>query len=373
MNDKKIFLPLTLDNSTKTFFSGKQIFGIIIFGVLLVIYQLLCIRLGTEIFFGLSFAGPLAVAIDVVGTYIIILLFRKIILQENKMMRAYQQNQNLHKTDISFFWDIFTIRDNKIFYCNGSLGVVICLTHGYLLVRAPNQEQIHRDLVKHALGNLAKQGYRFLYYNREVKDSNLGPLGVTEHNLYRYKDTNIYDAANKIIKHTYKVCQSIANTEQEYYVILADQMDAIKKLDHVAKEFLDALHGGIYVKAEVLDNQAIWDFISSLFGISYIDTSALLSKKFAEQKVQLVSVIDVTRTQTNKAASPQTATEPAADTAVDPRQDPNWGFLFADDETEETKEASAYADNQEPIDSAESEPESEPEYNFDLDEEDFVL
>lgn len=343
MNDRKIFLPLTLDNSTKTYFSGKQIFGAIIFGILLLLFQLFCFRLGTELLIGFSFAGVLSVVIDLAGTYIILLLFRKIVLRENKMMRAYQQNQNLQKTDISFCWDIFTIRDKKIFYCNGSQGLVICLTHGYLLDRAPNQEQVHRDLVKNAIGNLTKQGYRFLYYNREVKDSNLGPLGVTEHNLYKYKGTSIYETANKMIKHTYRACQAIANTEQEFYVILADQMDTIKKLDHVAKEFLNALQGGIYVKSWIMNDEEIWDFISSLFGISYIDTSALLTKKFAEHQVQLVSVIDVEREQVNSPAQDTSAQE-APGLVASPMNDPNWNFLYEGSATTATEVAEAPAD-----------------------------
>lgn len=336
MTDKKIFLPLTLDNSTKTYFSGKQIFGIILFGLGFLLFQVLCLRMHTDLFSRLSFGVVATIAVDLAGSYFIIFLFRKVVLQENKMMRAYQQNQNLQKTDISFCWDIFTIRDNKIFYCNGSQGIIVSLSHGYLLDRAANQERVHRDLVKKAIGNLAKQGYRFLYYNREVRDSNLGPLSVTEHNLYKYKDTKIYDTANKIIKHTYKVCQSVANTEQEYYVILADSMSTIKKLDHIAKEFLNTLKGGIYVKTWVLNDAEIWDFISSLFGISYVDPSVLLSKKFAEQQVQLVTVIDVDREQSPSdeqtiANNTKTGAAPlAGDTSPATAQqlDPNWQFLY---------------------------------------------
>ena len=217
------------------------------------------------------------------------------VLRENEMMRDYRDNQYLQKTDISFCWDIFAIKDSHIYYCNGMKGVLICLSHGYLLDRPPDQEEIHREAVKTALGTITKQGFSFIYFNREVQDSNLGPLELTERRLTQFQNLSFYETANAIIKHTYNVCSSIANTEQEYYLLLANNLETIRKLDHAAKEFMNALHGGIYVKMEVLDTVRIWQFISEQFGTSLIDPSALLTKKFEGTNVQMVRVLEVNR------------------------------------------------------------------------------
>ena len=296
----KIFLPLTLDNSTKTLFSGKQLIGFCIFLLLIMVWQVLVIKIGDITNWTLL---PL-LAIDFVGCWILIFLLRKIVLQENQMIRQYQQHQNLQKTDLSFIWNIFSIRDGHIYYCNGMQAVIIQLTHGYLLDRPADQQKIHRETINTALGNLTKQGYKFMYLNREVKDSNLEPLMKTEHNLYQFKDTPIYATANEIIRHTFAVCDTIANTEFEYYVIYADNMDNIKKLDHAAKEFIDTLHGGIYVKMEVLDDSHIWGFIADLYGISYINTAALLSQKFEDNQLPLVKIVDVMRSDDNTSQEP---------------------------------------------------------------------
>lgn len=320
---KKIFIPLTLDNSTKSLFSIKQMIGIFLFVILFVVFQLGMLKLYDGLLLNVNGRGLITIVVDVIGTYIIIFVFRKLILQENKMIRAYQLNQHLQKTDISFCWDIFSIRDGHIFYCSGMQGVVVKLSHGYLLDRAPDQETMHRDLVKQALGNMTKQGYKFIYYNREIKDSNLKPLEETERRLHKYADTSIYNTANQIIKHTYKACQAIANTEVEYYIILADRMDTIKKLDHIANEFINALHGSIYVDLELLSDEGIWEFITSLFGVSYINTSALLSKKFREEEIQLVTIDKI-----NYIKEPETTSQTTEEVLpVAPERDTNWDFL----------------------------------------------
>lgn len=287
----KIFLPLTLDNSTKTMFSGKQLVGFCVFLLLGVAWQICVLRIGDST----NWPTWVLVVIDIVVSWFLIFLLRKLVLKENQLIKQYQQHQNLQKTDLGFIWNIFSVREGHIYYCNGMQAVIVQLTHGYLLDRPADQEQVHREAVKTALGNLTKQGYKFMYLNREVKDSNLEPLMKTEHNLYQYRDTSIYETASKIIRHTFDVCDRIANTEQEYYVIFADTMDTIKKLDHAAKGFLDNLHGGIYVKMQILNDDEIWEFIAQLYGISYINTAELLSQKFEDNQLPLVKIVDVIR------------------------------------------------------------------------------
>lgn len=319
----KIFLPLTLDNSTKTLFSGKQLLGFCVFILLAVTWQVVVLKIHDTWYL----ATLPTLAVDVVGCWILIFLLRKIVLHENQMIKQYQQHQNLQKTDLSFIWNIFSIREGHIYYCNGMQAVVVQLTHGYLLDRPADQEQLHRQAVNAAVGNLAKQGYKFMYLNREVKDSNLEPLMRTEHNLYQFKDTSVYETASEIIRHTFAVCDKIANTESEYYVIYADNMDSIKKLDHAAKEFIDTLHGGIYVKMEILDDAHIWKFIADLYGISYINTAALLSQKFEDNQLPLVKIVDVMRTEDKEATplveppAPSMPMQPPAPVQQQPQQD----------------------------------------------------
>lgn len=291
----RIFVPLTLDNSTKHIFTGKQIVGSAIFILAFLLLQAGAFKLGSVL--ELKMANPKWIVIcgDLVATYFLVFLFRKIVLSEDKMMQAHRDNQELQKTDIGFCWNIYAVRDNKIYYCNGMQGLVVCLTHGYLLDRPEDQEEIHRDAVMNALGILAKQGFSFLYFNREVQDSNLGPLRASERRLAAFQGLPFYQYANSIIKHTYKVCTSIANTEQEYYLILAVDMDTTRRLEYAAKEFINALHGGIYVKMEILDTPRIWQFVSEQFGVSFIDPSTLLSKKFEDFNVQMVEILEVVR------------------------------------------------------------------------------
>lgn len=288
---RKIFLPLTLDNSTKQLFSGKQLIGFAVTLLGFVAWQAAVFAIGDST----HWHGLIIAAIDLVGCWLIILFLRKVVLRENQMMQQYQQHQNLQKTDLGFIWNIFSIRNGHIYYCNGMQAVIIKLTHGYLLDRPADQEEVHRESINAALGNLTKQGFKFIYLNREVKDSNLEPLMQTERQLFKYKDTPIYKTASQIIKHTFDVCDKIANTEQEFYVIYADNMETIRHLDHAAKEFLNILHGGIYVQMSILTDAEIWQFIADVYGISYINTSELLLQKFQDNQLQMVRILDVKR------------------------------------------------------------------------------
>lgn len=303
---KKVFIPLTLDNSTKHFFSSKQIIGIALFALGLLGVQLVAFQLYTKLLLTMSKPLWLIIPGDIIVTYLLIFFFRKIVLRENEMMRHYRDNQHLQKTDISFCWDIFAIKDSRVFYCNGMQGVLVCLSHGYLLDRPPDQEEIHRAAVKSALGAIVKQGFSFIYFNREVQDSNLGPLELTERRLTQFQNQPFYETANAIIKHTYNVCSAIANTEQEYYLFLANNFETIRKLDHAVKEFINMLQGGIYVKMEILDTVRIWQFISEQFGTSLIDPSTLLTKKFEDADVQMVKILEVNR---DRRASTEVALE----------------------------------------------------------------
>lgn len=317
-NSDRIFIPLTLDNSTKRIFTGKQIIGSALFILAFLLLQIAALNLGSTLELKISHAKLITIAADLVATYLLVYLFRQTVLNEKKMMQEHQDNQELQKTDISFCWNIYAVRDNKIYYCNGMQGLVVCLTHGYLLDRPEDQEEVHRSSVMSALGSLTKQGFSFLYFNREVQDSNLEPLRVSERRLPAFKGLPFYHYANDIIKHTYKVCSSIANTEQEYYLILAGDMDTTRRLDYVAKEFINALHGGIYVKMEVLDTPHIWQFISEQFGVSFIDPSTLLSKKFEDSNIQMVEILEVVRTeQQQEDKPPEQVQEPETKSQVE--------------------------------------------------------
>ena len=331
MNDNsKIFIPLTLDNSTKSRFSGKQIIGFVIAVLVFILLQVLAVRVNDILTTRTSLHLLIAVLADIALTYFLIFLIRKIVLKEDELMRNYAYSLDLQQTDIGFCWDIFAIKEDRIFYVNGVQAKIVCLSHGYLLDRPENQETLHRDSIKNALSVLTRQGYKFLYYNREVKDSNLGSLNATERRLHKYRDYPVYQPAYDIIKHTYKACSTIATVEHEYYVILADTMETIRKLDFVTEEFLHNLHGGIYVKREVLDNAGVWDFITQLYGISYIDTSSLLSKKFEDADLHLVDIVSIDRNEVPIAEEPQAQITPEAQSVTSVETDPFLAALLQD-------------------------------------------
>ena len=294
-DSKRIFIPLTLDNSTKRFFSSRQIVGIAILLFAVVALQVGMFKVHDTLSIYMGNPWLILIPCDILGVYFLFFIFRKVVLQEDKMMQDYKNNQILQKIDLSFCWNISNIKNGHIYYADGTEAVIVKLTHGYLLDRPPNQEDIHRENIKAAIGALTKQGFSFIYFNREVKDSNLEPLRDTESKLAEYKGEPFYAIANEIIRHTQNTCSAVANTEQEYYLILADTFETIKKLDYAADDFLNALHGGIYANLDILDDNEIWKFIASQYGLGTLDSQTIMSKKFESAQRDLVWILEVNR------------------------------------------------------------------------------
>lgn len=297
----KIFIPLTLDNSSKHLFSPKQYIGTGFCVVAIFVLQLLCLHMGDSID-GLLGQWYVLVPLDLAGTYLIILAFRKLVLHENRLLKASAESKRLQKTDLSFMWDIFDIKDNKIYYCNGTVAVLVELEHGFLYNRPSNFTELHRDMCKLALGKLARKGFKFVYFNREVKDGNLKPLQVTERELYKVKDIPLYDVANAIIQHTKAACQLTASSEREYYLILADTADTITCLPQAATEFMHDLKDGLYMNLHLLSRQEILYFICSLYGIAYINVDHMLKTKFKDVSQSYLNVLDISRTSKEQSA-----------------------------------------------------------------------
>lgn len=300
MKDNKIFIPLTLDDSTKTFFSGKQLIGFCVFSVIYLVFQIFAVRLHNEVFFGNWWSGLAMAGTEIAGTYFIVYLLRKIVIREDKILQNYRDNEALQKTELDFAWDIFSIKNSRIRYCSsGREAVVVRLTHGYLLDRPADQEQVHRQAINTAISNLSKQGYSHIYLNREVRDANLAPLQETQRHMTKYRGTALYDLGNQIIRHTSAVCANVANTEQEYYVILADSITTIKNLDIAAKEFINALQDSVYVRMDILSDSEIWEFICSLYGLKFIDKSRLLNRMFSSNGMDFIDILEINRASQN--------------------------------------------------------------------------
>lgn len=294
-DSKRVFIPLTLDNSTKQFFSRKQFVGIAILIIALVGLQVLIFQVYDSIQYRVRNPWLILIPCDLIAIYFLVFLFRKIVLREDQMVRDYKNNELLQKTDLSFCWDIFTIKNNHIYYTNGTEAVVVRLTHGYILDRPADQKNIHREIMTNALGSLAKQGFSFIYFNREIQDPNIGPLQQTEKLLAKYRNEKFYRTASAIIKHTYDVCRAGASTEQEYYLILADSIDTIKRLDFATKDFINMMQGDIYMEIAVLNNDQIWEFVAEQYGLGAIDPVTLLNKKFEDSDLQMVEILEVNR------------------------------------------------------------------------------
>lgn len=307
--DNKIFIPLTLDNSTKSAWGTGQFVGVGAAAVAIIFLQIFLL-----IFYGDNagiawYATPFfLIPLDFVITYSIIWVVRKVIFKENDLLKAYESNKINEIADLSFLWDIFNIEDNRIYYLNGYVAAVVQFKHGYIYDRPDMHKDIHRKTVQQAIGSIARRGYHFKYYNREVKDSNLEPLYKTKDMIAKEAGSRPFNLITDILNHVERVCTDIGTIEVETYVVIATDMYTIQGLDLAIEEMIAATRNGLFTFAERLDNDEIYNFICSLYDITSIDSDHILSRKFKNSNLQVVKQLEVMRDISTNQASGQQAT-----------------------------------------------------------------
>ncbi len=296
--DNKVFIPLTLDNSTKTAWGTQQFLGVGGAAVFAIFLQIFLIIFYAD-YSGLTWiANPLLlIVIDIALLYFTLWLVRKFVFKENELLRAYENNKNNEIADLSFLWDIFNVEDGKIYYLNGYVARVVQFRHGYVYDRPSMHEEIHRKSIQNAIASLARKGYTFKFYNREVKDSNLDPLYITKQRISREAGSYQFNLITDILNHTERVCSDIATIEVETFVIIASDMYTIQGLDLATEEMIAATRSGLYSFAKKLSTNEIYDFICSLYEISSIDSNSILSRKFRNSKLEVVRELEVYRTE----------------------------------------------------------------------------
>lgn len=309
--DNKIFIPLTLDNSTKSVWGTGQFVGVGTAVVAIVFLQIfLIIYYGENA--GLTwFATPFVlIPLDIAIVYFIVWLVRKFIFKENELLRAYESNKNNEIADLSFLWDIFNIENGKIYYLNGYVAAVVQFKHGYIYDRPDMHKDIHRKTVQQAIGAIARRGYMFKYYNREVRDSNLEPLYHTKDLIAKEAGSRPFNLITDILNHVERVCTDIGTIEVETYVVIATDMYTIQGLDLAVEEMIAATRNGLFTFAERLDDDGIYNFICSLYDITSIDSDKILSRKFRDSNLQVVKQLEVMRDISGQ-QNTQTAKAPA--------------------------------------------------------------
>lgn len=305
--DDKIFIPLTLDNSTKTALGNMQFLGITGVGVFIILLQVFLLIYYADHSGYSWFAHPLVlILVDILLVYLAILFLRKVIFKENQLLKAYESNRNNEIADLSFIWDIFSIDKDRIYYLNGYVAAIVQFKHGYIYDRPEMHVDIHRHSIQTAIGTLARKGYWIRYYNREVKDSNLEPLYLTKKGIAKESGTNAYNLITDILNHVERVCADIGTIEEETCVIIAPDMHTIQGLDIAVEEMIASTRSGLFTFAQRLNVDQIYEFICSLYGVSSIDSDSLLSKKFSDFKLQVVTELEVIRNSEEESYSNET-------------------------------------------------------------------
>lgn len=294
MRKGKLFIPLTLDNSGKTFYGeGTWIFIV----VLLFLMGFTAVGLASTWWSHMyvDFRGSIIflVGSELLNIFFWTALIRIFPLKERVLRKIYAETKEHRTTDIGVFWGIYSIEDGKIFFVDGRCGVLVKATRGYLYGRPAGFEEEHFDRLAKFLRHLLTGGYTVKYYNRMVSDANIEPLNETERFISKNRTAGIYYIESSVIKFFRELSQGIADTEREYWLVGCNSVEDLPAMMTRVKQAIDMLYGSIYTEVEIEDQQGIYEFIQNYFGLTYINVQNLIKTTFRKTSKQLVEVVDI--------------------------------------------------------------------------------
>ncbi|MEG2376900.1 MAG: hypothetical protein RSC43_00930 [Clostridia bacterium] len=233
------------------------------------------------------------IPLDILIEYVVIWLVRKVIFNEEQLLRAYEANKTNEITDLSFVWDIFNIENGKIYYVNGYVASVVQLEHGYVYDRPEMHSDIHRECIQRAVGSLTKKGYWFRYYNREIKETNLQPIYKTEKLIENDRGSTFYALETDILNHIKSISGMIATTELETYLIIAPDMYTMQAIDAATEEFLTNMKGGLFTFMNRLTTDEIYTFICKFYDLQSIDVNKIMRQKYRYTAIDVLHVKNI--------------------------------------------------------------------------------
>lgn len=288
------FIPLTLDNSNREFFSeGSWILlgclillqGILNVGVIALYNNNKYLNvIGTPVFLilGLIFVN-----------WFCIFIIRKTVFKEKLLIRIYKDAKEYSVTNLSKFWGIYNIDDTRLMFVDGRIGTIIGMERGYKYGRPAGFEKVHYDCVTRFLREFLKNGYSIKYYNRSVNDANLDPLNDIERSIARMKGTGVYTIESAVIRHYRAITTTLADSEKEYYLITCRDINRINNLDQVCADAMSILGDSMYIGIHRLNEHELYGFIQDYYGLKYINVAGLIRDVFKRNNKRLVAIQEI--------------------------------------------------------------------------------
>lgn len=292
---RTIFMPLTLDSANRRFFTeGSWMLGgglVLLGGALNVL--VIALYDGHKY---IDFLGtiPFLVLGLIAVNWFWIFLLRKWVFKEKFFIRLYHDAKEYEVTTLRKFWGIYNIDGTRLMFVDGRIGTLIGMERGYKYGRPEGFEQQHFDCVTRFLRDFLRRGYSLKYYNRSVNDANLGPLADIERNISHMKGTGIYTVETAVIRYYRMVTTTLADSEQEYYLVTCSDIDRINALDEVCEGAMRILEDSMYIGMHRLDEHEVYQFLQQYYGLKYINVSDLIRDVFKRTNKRLVAIKDIT-------------------------------------------------------------------------------
>lgn len=294
MRKARQFMPLTLVEQAKKFYSEWTVGGSIAVVILAVITSALLIMTYNEHRFA-GIRGELWFTIleVVINCWMWLMILRKCLLKESKLKEAYALQREYAITDLGVFWGLYDISDTKIYYMDGSAAVIVSATRSYIQGRPTDFETQHFDKVSRFLRKIIRSGYSMKYSNIIQSDSNIKPLETTEAKINERRSSGIFRLESPIIKFTREVTENLSEVEHDYFLVRCRDSLQMPEMIEVVNLAISELNGGLFSDVHLCDSDEIYEFEKDFFGVEYINTNKMIKQAFEENEYKLVKVEEI--------------------------------------------------------------------------------
>lgn len=290
MKDNKVFIPLTLDSSTKETFGKSEIswgfLCIILTGTVYVATVFLKAFLNDMYF---PIPSVIIVPIRLIAALVIIYIIRKKIIHEDELFSIYL-NQKEEIVDLKSRWQLFSIEGDKMTYLSGAVGKIVKCRLGYLYNRGPDHEEEHRSILCNTLNTLFHHNFTIKHFDMITKGADTTRIDEMLQVVSEDPDENIKTLGIDIFNYQKLMIDNIAYTHTEYYLIIASDIETTSELDISVDYFKDNLSGSLYEYVEILDTDGIINAIKDIEHLNGLDVEHLC-KTVSEKQTSYIEII----------------------------------------------------------------------------------
>lgn len=190
--------------------------------------------------------------------------------------------------------DIISLESSgKLLYGSGAIGYVVRLNRGSVVNRPDDFDVRHREYVADVIRELLRA--ELLMYRINTSQTSYYNIGIEHHKkLVEEAEGNLKLLSGYIVTEISKYNRAISDIEVDYWVIYTRNVKLTIGLKQRIEAALVKLRGSLYYSWEVLDKEAVSDFLKQEYGLTHLSLDGRIrqSQELLEDAFSIISTYD---------------------------------------------------------------------------------